>query len=179
MSGSDGPSERQARRRQLLACRRVLLMVHELHLLGFQLLRICPYIYATGHWRCAITPAANTLRSHGARMARWTEEGAAHYTSASGDQYFGWPDGPGQGPKQLATMFLDRFPRLASEGYGADWAYAGWLVWMLAHTDADDLPYAFSDWDSPDDRLLTTGSAVVPLPPPGEADKEIEGEVGE
>ena len=53
--------------------------------------------------------------------------------------------------------FLSRFPRLASEGYGADWEYAGWLVWMLAHTDTDELPYAFSDWDSPEDRLLTTG----------------------
>lgn len=79
--------------------------VHELHLLGFQLLRICPYIYATGHWRCAIAPVSNTLKSHGARMARWTEEGAAHYTSASGDQYFGWTDGSGKGPKQLAKIF--------------------------------------------------------------------------
>jgi len=154
-------------------------MVHELHLLGFQRLRICPYIYATGHWRCAITPASNTLKSHGARMARWTEESAAHYTSGSGDRYFEWTDGSGKSPKQLAKMFIARFPRLAAEGYGADWEYAGWLVWMLAQTGADDLPYAFSEWDSPDDCLLTTGSVVVQLPPAGEADEDIEPEAGD
>ena len=165
-----GLSDAQQRRRVMLACRRVLLMVHELHLLGFQLLRICPYIYATGHWRCAITPVSNTLKTHGACMAKWTEDGAAHYTSGTADEYFGWQDGPGKGPKQLAKMFLERFPRLAEEGYGADWEYSGWLVWMLAHTDADDLPYAFAEYTEAGDYLRTTGTGRVPLPPPGEAD---------
>ena len=75
-------------------------------------------------------------------------------------------------------MFLDRFPEIAVEGYGADWEYAGWFSWMLSLTGPNALPYALADWETPDEFIPTTpnGLVVVPLPPPGEADDPDESE---
>jgi hypothetical protein len=45
--------------------RRVLLMVRELHLMGFERLRVPAYEYPVS-WRCPVVPAAWTYREHGA-----------------------------------------------------------------------------------------------------------------
>ncbi|HET7737634.1 MAG TPA: hypothetical protein VFK32_03585 [Tepidiformaceae bacterium] len=152
-------------------CRRVLEMVHELHHLGYQRIRACPAIAPTGlAWRCAITPAQNTLRIHGARLYDWNSL-TAHYSSGMGDRYFDWDDGPGKGPKALARLFVERYPDIVRAGEGSDWAYVGWFVEMLNRTTARSLPYAMSDWDDPDDRVPTTDEGTaLPLPPAGEAE---------
>ncbi len=126
-------------------------------------------------WRCAVTPITNTLRTHGARIADWSQL-AAHYTSARADHYFEWDDGAGKGAKALAGLFVQRFPDIVAEGYGADWEYAGWFIWMLAHTNTRQLPYALSDWADPEDFIPTApdGRVRIPLPPPGEAESPLD-----
>lgn len=127
-------------------CQRVLAMVHELHKLGHQRLRIMPGMSPSGmHWRCNITPVTNILRAHGA-MARDFFDQSANYSSSDGADYFGWEDARKATARDLATMFGERFPDLLGAGHGRDWTYAGWYVEMLGHAERGDLPVAYADW---------------------------------
>ena len=59
---------------------RVLLMVHELHKLSYQRLRIAPGMSPSGmHWRCSVTHVGNIKRTHGAMMCDFDD--AAHYAT--------------------------------------------------------------------------------------------------
>jgi hypothetical protein len=73
---------------------RVLQMVHELHKAGYQLLRICPGTNGSGTaWRCGVTPVTNIYRNNGAMWVEWElRDLTATYTTASGNEYFGWKD---------------------------------------------------------------------------------------
>ena len=154
------------------ACRNVLRMVSELHLRGYQLIRIAPGMSPSGTaWRCSVTSRSNTLASHGARLRRW--EAAEHYTSASCTEYFGWPDMKHATPSQLAAAFIARCPAIVAASKGSDWAYAGWFVELLHLTYRDLLPIAYADWDLPRTSLETIGpnsdrAVRIPLPPGGE-----------
>ena len=149
-------------------------MVQELHLRGYPRLRIAPGMSGSGlHWRCAVTPVSNILKSHGARMASW-DEPVAHYTSGMELEFFDWSDAPGKHPSRLAEMFLGRFPDIAAAGLGSDWIYAGWYVELLHLTYPDAFPYCYSDWQEEDvpGFIRTVGGheVLVPMPPPGEAE---------
>ena len=148
--------------------RKVLLMVSELHVRGYQRLRIAPGMSPSGcHWRCSITPASNISSEHGARLVSW-DTLAAHYSSSSGSEYFEWTDASRLTPSRLAVRFIERFPDIAAAGRGSDWPYAGWYVEMLGITYPDTFPIAYADWDLPPDYLATTGrrpDVRVPLPP--------------
>ena len=156
------------------AYREVLRLVQELHLRGYQRLRIAPGMSASGmHWRCAVTPVTNILKSHGARL-RDDDDLVAHYSSGMGRELFGWRDAPGRQPSRLAEMFLERFPEVAAAGAGSDWPYAGWYVEMLHLTWPDCLPYCYSDWVDDDVQIMRTVGerrVLIPLPPPGEAEE--------
>lgn len=134
------PTEAPMRR----ACR-LLAMIHELHKAGYQRLRIAPGMSPSGcHWRCHITSSDNVLLN-GWEPIRW-EVGVANYTTGEEDLYFGWPDGPGKTARELARMFIKRFPELAASGSGRDRAYAGWFVDMLGHAENGRLPVFFADY---------------------------------
>lgn len=153
------------------AQRKVLRLVHELHVRGYQRIRIAPGMSASGlHWRCSITPVTNIARSHGARAVDH-DQLTARYTSADRCEYFGWKDAAHLSPSRLANLFVSRYPEIAAAGRGRDWLYVGWYVEMLHFTYPDAFPYAYSDWDDPDDHLPTVGGRDLrlPLPPPGEA----------
>lgn len=158
----------------VLSSRRVLEMVRNLHAMGYERLRICPGMSASGtSWRCTVTPVTNVKREHGASIADW-QQSEATYTSGSRDQPFGWADAPGKTVGQLARMFLERFPAIADAGWGPDRAYAVWYREMLEQTKPDRLPYVYADWPTPEGGLPTIGSGatrevIVPLPPAGGA----------
>jgi hypothetical protein len=147
---------------------RVLLMVHELHKLGYQRLRIVPGMSPSGmHWRCSVTHTGNILAAHGAMMR--IEGEAAHYTSGQGNAFFDWEDARRDTARQLAGKFLERFAELAAKGRGLDWSYAGWYVQMLGFAERGALPVAYADWDEEPDRdcLPTIGNPdeALPMPP--------------
>ena len=101
--------------------RKVLRLVSELHLRGYQCLRIAPGMSSSGmYWRCSITPVANILASHGAQLQDW--EKAATYSSGMERNYFNWNDAAHCTPNQLAEMFIARFPEIAAAGYGPAWS---------------------------------------------------------
>ena len=159
------------------AYRKVLRMVAELHVRGYQRLRIAPGMSASGiYWRSSITPAINISCRHGARMLSW-DKLAAHYTSGQERQYFGWEDVAHVSPGRLAELFIERFPAITDAGRGADWVYAGWYLEMLHLTYPDNFPIAYADWDLPSDYIPTIGKRAdvrIPLPPPGWGPEESE-----
>ena len=151
--------------------RNVLRLVNELHVRGYQRVRIAPGMAPSGvHWRCTLTPASNISRQHGVRLIAGGTL-SANYSSSQEREYFGWPDAAHATPSRLADLFLARFPEIAAAGRGSDWAYAGWYLEMLHLTYPDSLPIAYADWDLPTGYLPTTGARSdiqIPLPPPGE-----------
>jgi len=171
-------SEQEQTARQ---ARAVLQLVAELHLRGYQLLRACPAMAPSGmSWRCSVAPASLVSPSHGALLAEdaWNSPLVAHYTSAAGDEYFGWTDAAHDTPSGLARRFIQRFPQIVEAGEGSDRLYSDWYVEMLHLTYPNRLPYAMADWETPKDFLPTiymgpsdeymgpSDEVRVPLPPP-------------
>ncbi|MEA3208538.1 MAG: hypothetical protein QOE70_1595 [Chthoniobacter sp.] len=149
-------------------CRRVLEFVRELHLRGYERLRIAPGMSASGlYWRCAITPLSNISPENGARIKDY-DGLAAHYSSADGNAFFGWPEAARGTPSELADIFIEAFPAIVAAGRAEDPAYVEWYRAMLEATGADTFPIAYADWDLPEDHLPTVGARELKLalPPP-------------
>lgn len=156
---------------------RVLAMVGELHKRGYQLLRISPGMAPSGmHWRCSIFAAHPAVHPHDTSVAGHDEASIARYSTGMENNYFGWTDAQTATARELATLFVDRFPTIADRGNGEDWPYAGWYVQMLGVAERGHLPIAYDDGYedlSTLPFLRTTGMTgsgsppvTVPLPPP-------------
>ncbi len=142
-------------------CVRVLSMVHELHKAGYQRLRVLPFLSPSGgYWRAWITSSDN-VAADGYTLIDWDYEGRgqtiAKYTSGQETEYFGWKDATGLDARQLAQLFLDRFPDICARSVGLDWAYAGWLTDVLGHAErtgtGGDLVYLIHDGDTDPDYM--------------------------
>lgn len=159
--------------------RKVLLMVAELHLRGYQKIRISPGMAPSGvFWRCNVAPINLLTQGNGAvmnwDMAMNREDLWAPYSSADEDHYFDLKSTPATTPSGLARRFIEKYPKIVEMGLGSDWRYAGWYVEMLHLTYPNAFPIAFADYPIPKTYLPTTrlgnGPEVrVPLPPPGQA----------
>lgn len=124
---------------------RLLSMVHELHKVGYQRLRICAGRSVTGEeWRLHIVPASETTADG------WMANGIGtwpSYTSADGKQFFGWTDADGDDARGLAHKFIARFPDVAAAGLGQDWLYAGWFTEVLGRAEHEQLPAFYGGFD--------------------------------
>lgn len=150
--------------------RKVMLMVTELHVRGYQLLRISPGMAPSGcYWRCSIAPVNNFSKENGAIIVKHNDL-IAYYSSGMERNYFGWEDAGYLTPGKLANIFIERFPKIAEAGKGSDWLYAGWYLEMLHLTYPDAFPVAYDDyWRSTDHLKLINGrkDIKIPIPPPG------------
>lgn len=150
----------------------VILMVEELHRLGYERLRICPGMSPSGmYWRCSVTHVDNIQADHGAMMVDEKSD-VVTYSSGSGDKFFGWEDTQGDSPEILARKFVERFPLIARLGRGDDEEYVRWFKGVVDVVQTGELPYAYSDWgDDTDDGLLPTvgGTTGLIMPPGGES----------
>jgi len=170
--------------------RRILLMVRELHTMGYEQIRAAPYLYPIA-WRCPVVPAAWTWRDAGGLCTNMLEimpglgsggSGGSggknqRLTYSSGDKQrpFGWENLHFATPKQLAEKFVQTFPQVASIGWGPDEAYTGWFEDMLKQTGPNGLVYAQGEYQPPlPDMLYATHCQVerVPAPPPGLAERD-------
>jgi hypothetical protein len=151
--------------------RKLLRAVADLHTRGYQRLRIVPYLYELGTWRCGVAPAVWISDTHGAELADTTShDQIAPYTSASGREYWEWEDRHHCSPSRLADVFLQRYPELARLGYGQDWLYVGWYQHMLHVTYPDALPISAGPYVETNGFMTTTGRSVqFALPPVGHA----------
>ena len=82
-------------------------------------------------------------------------------------------DGSGpRPPDATGGAFVERYPKIALEGKGEDWPYAGWYVWMMHLSCPHTLPLAYSDESAEREGFATIERMQfsVPLPRPGKAD---------
>jgi hypothetical protein len=145
-------------------------MVAQLHKLGYEGLRATPYLSPSGcNWRCCIVPASMTRRTHGARLAQnVVYEALPRYSSADGDNYFGWANMKPKTPLILAKRFIVEFAKFAEQGKHPDPAYVAWFSNMLEATAPHGVIYAFADMESPLDRMFTSfcdETVIVKMPP--------------
>src|SRR5262245_16019110 len=134
--------------------RRLLVMLRELHRMGYERLRAVTGFSPSGcYWRVAITPATNVRpRPVGGRLGDYGED-VAHYTSGQGAHCFGWEDAAEDTPRQLADKFIERLPGIVAQGKGSDSDYARWYAGMIEATEPDGLIFMYADWDMPDDHI--------------------------
>ncbi|PTQ58801.1 hypothetical protein C8J45_1184 [Sphingomonas sp. PP-CE-3G-477] len=125
-------------------------MIHELHKAGYQRIRFQSGMAPSGmHWRCAITHAGNVEADGLSFRDGSPGEEVAHHSSATGDRYFGWEDAAGRSARELAVLFIERYPPIVQKGDGRDWAYAGWLTDILGRAEvgaSDAIPVFFADY---------------------------------
>ena len=157
----------------------VLEMVRELHLRGFQRLRVCAGPSPSGqHWHLAITPASNVMSSRGAKMVDIAR--AVYYSTAQKDNLFGWRSPQNRSPEALADRFVKNWPVVCAEGEGRDWAYVGWFAEMVRHAHQGMLPASFENWgNGPAPQgaawlasattIADTAHRLLPRPPGGES----------
>lgn len=173
---------------------RVLAVVGELHKRGFQRLRIMPYFYATGAWRCSIAPVLFFYRNHGAIHVEPNGVDArdaamvVRYTSAADNHYFDWDDATTDNARSLADKFVERLPLLSDIGRGWDYPYAGWYLRLLGYAERGWIPYVFAEYESTSFERLhlqdmrpaewkpsSEEPPVLPLPPPGKLQEDYRG----
>lgn len=157
------PSQNQVLRR----CTRVVAMVHELHKVGYQRIRAIPQESPNGmHWRCHITFASN-VEPDGFTLKDYDIDRrglVAAYSTGEGAEYFGWNDAASLNARELAGLFLDRFPEILRNGQGRDWLYAGWLTDFLGRMEnADEFGLLTFQADYPLDPVPI--NPWVPPPP--------------
>lgn len=163
-SGEDPPSTIDVLPRTLPGAR-VLAVVLHLHKMGYQRIRIMPYLSPSGmHWRCAITPRDNMdADGYTLRMGKQADGLVVTYSSAAEALLFNWPDAPTMSVPELAARFLERFPCIASAGHGRDREYTGWLVEVVGEAEKAAEPhlvFLFADFDLSPEYLRRW------LPPP-------------
>ncbi len=154
-------------------CIRMIEMTRELHTLGYQQIRIFPYIAPSGcYWRVEWAPAS-AFRSSVEPPCVNSEREIVRYSSGSGWEPFEWQGVRDLTPLEMAQQFVRQFPELARAGQGDDWCYAGWLARLLGEVRRGGLPYMSADWPMDLTRgvPLTSGD---PFPLPPAMDRELE-----
>jgi hypothetical protein len=168
---------------------RVLAMVGEIHRRGYQKLRVMPFMSSSGHaWRCWIGPDTLFYRNHGAFLCDtgYSEEvqstsPSARYTTGA-DHYFDWQDADHDDARTLADKFL---ARLAGQGEGWSYVYAGWYQRLLGLADRGWMPVVIHDGYNcslkkinlfdlrPEDwKIANEKEPSLPLPPSGKLQED-------
>jgi len=160
---SQSPASDPATRR---GCR-ILAMVHELHKAGYQGIRAFgAKSQHSPHWFCYITTADN-VSATGWCPINWGQ-GLAGCSNRDAN-FFGWTDVAHASARELAQVFIQRFPVIARLGAIQDWTYAGWFGEILSQAEQGRLPVAMSDFEF--------NWKDVPQPPPPRVDfpEKVEG----
>ncbi len=150
----------------LAGIRLVLEAVHVLHRRGWQRIRICPGLSASGgYYRIHVSTWANTSLRDGIMLI--DERNSLRHTSGYGSVPFGWPQMADATPDALADFILLRGPDLARNGLGRDWPYAGWFGEMLGFAGRGVLPCAFQagEWEGGWDLIFGGPRDSLPRPP--------------
>ena len=159
-----------------------------------------PYLYAGCiAWRCVIGPDTLFYPDHGAYLnlggpgAMWGTEGeqstsptACYTTGADGLHYFNWRDADNDDARTLADKFLVRFTRLAGQGEGWCYAYAGWYQRLLGLAERGWMPFVFAEFNPISRREIYLADLrpaewrtendqepTLPLPPAGKLQEDV------
>lgn len=145
-----------------------LQVVHELHRMGYQKLRVYPYFGPNYHWRCLLHPASNVdIEDHQRPI---NESDQLKYTEAAGYQYFDWANCEELTPYEIAFRVTQEKSEFLRDCQGSDPAYVQWYIELLGFAAAGVLPtfggLSFSDYSN----MGTLLGRVLPNPPLPDAD---------
>lgn len=129
---------------------KVLQMVHELHRRGHHHIHATPFLRPIGTWCCSITSAAYLDGRGSIVHGAGGESREILYSAFHGLTPWGWEDGAGLSPIQMADRFSDQYPHIVYATTGRDHRYVGWFVEMLGLAEAGIIPYSFCDEDQGD-----------------------------
>lgn len=159
---------------------RLFHMVHELHKIGYQGLRITTQDHNS--YRYFLSPSFLFCGEEDLFFPRWTKLDS-RFTNANGypsdilvsanswlpdsSEYFnehGWTDSEGKNARQLANMFVERFPKIAAASWLEDFSYAGWLTSLIGEMEHGWYPWPSTTLTgSPCIRLVPTNQDTVNL----------------
>ncbi len=147
----------------LIACRKLLQMVAELHGRGYESLRVYSGFSPSGaYWRCDIGPASpDRFGGVGSPVARYSSSAKAEY-------FKDWGDCADLTVESLADRFEQSFADVLEKSTGSDPAYVKWFADMLTQTEPCGLIYSFADWEMDKTVMHVTGQSkteTIPLPP--------------
>ena len=162
--------------------RRILLMVRELHGMGFGRLRAAPWMYQNGYmtppgnWTCFVVPAIVVSTENGAMtdgerldQLRKTLRIIQHHDpfETPGDhQPFKWTDALFDTPAQLAEKFFERFRDLCFVGWDSDPKYGQWYDQMLEATAPNGVFYPVVGDNNRVATAYTVDECWLESPPP-------------
>lgn len=118
----------------LSAPRALLEAVRVLHERGYEGLRVYPYVYGTGHWRCELSVIGQPVRG-GARLLRYSSASGWRFTSGEGEEP--------RPPEQIADR-PQALPGLEQTRLACP-AYRVWFRVLLQHAGPSALPYHADD----------------------------------
>ena len=147
--------------------------VAELHRMGFELFRVCPYISPNGMcYRCWLTIKKNTWKRCGAFFNEREGDDQALYTP---DCTLPWDDS-GMTPRENAERIIQGYPRLARNALGRDPEYVEWFKLAVDECRQGHYFYGFDEYFNPlrDGYIPLTGvnGRGLPLPPLGDSDTQ-------
>ena len=120
--------------------KRYFLVIRELHEMGYELIRVCPSLSASGcYWRCATTVKKYTLKTCGA-----VYRGPEHTAADTHSGRFKWGDCDDLMPHEIALQFIEHYPHLAKWGKGKDPEYKEWFKKACDLAQRGYVFYAFS-----------------------------------
>lgn len=133
---------------------KLLFMVNELHIRGFENLRIVPSLSPSGlSWRCEFINANREIFYASNWICKFEEDRSEFQFT----------------PQELADIFLRENLDFLNKCKGENKEYAEWYKTMIQSLKDGELPYAFSDYFSPSDYWETSeGNKIKTLP--GEKD---------
>ncbi len=148
--------------------------VAELHRMGYELFRVCPYISPNGMcYRCWLTIKKNTWKRCGAFFNEQHGDDQALYTP---DCTLPWDDS-GLTPRENAEKIIQEYPRLARNAHGSDPKYVEWFKLALDECRQGHYFYALAEYVNPLEKgfipLIGVDGRGLPLPPPGDSDTQL------
>jgi len=147
---------------------RLLEIVGELHRMGHEQLRISAGVGPTGAWRCWIGSAKHFVGQ---------EHGGCPSQMSSGYGYSRdvWIDQHDLSLRDLAQIFIEKYPEIAQESLGQDHDYVGWYGDMLRAASPSSVPFMYDDWGYFDKVVLLNVGTEIGLPPVAKLDSKIGG----
>jgi hypothetical protein len=151
--------------------RKLMLMVGELHRMGYQKIRFYPHIGGAGYWRYILTVVKDRRvepewdPSPEEKRTVWNSLGDGELRAS----LYGWGDQVEDTPERLARRFLAAFKTIKRLGKGKDQKYANWYRNVLEKIAPEGIIYCWWDGSSSCEEgigvLNKDGVVSLPLPP--------------
>lgn len=142
---------------------RVISMVHELHKVGYQRLRIASdrvlLAMCDSSCECRFAKWLGATRLVSKVPEKQRRTGECPICDCAGESLFGMDDASGADARKLALKFLGRFPKIANAGVGLEWRYAGWLTWILGNAEKGVLSILYANFP------VAADASILPPPP--------------